>query len=90
MDVASDSEHKEVSEPFHPGKSFQFPKKNYGSRQRSCQAQWFVDYPFLHYDVNKDAIFCHVCIKAVAQKKILASTRPDAAFVSSFSIVCNS
>ncbi len=82
MAVASVSEDLKGSEPFHPDKKFVFPKKKYGSRLRSCQAHWFEDYPFLHYDVGKDALFCHVCVKAVAEKKMLTSTKPDPAFVS--------
>ena len=68
--------------PFHPGKNFSFPKRKFGSRNRSCQSKWFENFPFLHYNVEKDALFCHFCMKAVEQKKILKSKRPDYAFVS--------
>ena len=71
-----------AGEPFHPGRSFVFPKKKFGKRERSCQSQWFVDYPFLHYDVEKDVVLCHTCVTAVEQHKILRSKRPDPAFVS--------
>ena len=27
--------------------------------ERSCQARWFEDYPFLHYDVARDVVLCH-------------------------------
>ena len=70
------------TEPFHPGRKFIFPKRRFGARERSCQAQWFIDFPFLHYDVDKDVVFCHTCLTAVEQKKILHSKHPDAAFVS--------
>ena len=70
MAVASVSEDLRESEPFHPGKKIIFPKKKNGSRLRSFQAQWIEDYPFLHYDVGKDALFCYVCIKAVAEIEV--------------------
>ncbi len=73
-------------EPFHPARNFAFPKKTFGARERSCQSQWFVDYPFLHYDVERDVILCHTCLTAVQQKKILQSKRPDPAFVSASNV----
>lgn len=45
---------KEVPElsdlQFRPCDKFVFPKKKFGSRYRSCQHKWFVDYQWLHYD----------------------------------------
>ena len=38
-----------TKEPFHPDRTFAFPKKRFGAREQSCQARWFEDYPFLHY-----------------------------------------
>ena len=70
------------SEPFHPPKGFTFPRTTFGSRSRSCQYQWFENFDFLHYDIEKDAIFCATCVRAVQQKKILKAKRPDPAFVS--------
>ena len=69
-------------EAFHPPAGFSFPKRRFGDRERSCQAKWFVDYPFLHYDTERDVLLCHTCVVAVQQKKILHSKRPDPAFVS--------
>lgn len=71
-----------MKEAFHPTRTFVFPRRKFGARERSCQWQWFQDYPFLHYDVAKDAVFCHTCCLAVEQKKILNSKRVDNAFVS--------
>ena len=62
-----------AGEPFHPGRSFVFPKKKFGKRERSCQFQWFVDYPFLHYDVEKDVVLCHTCVTAIQQHGALFS-----------------
>ena len=34
-------------------RTFAFPKRKFRTRERSCQARWFEDYPFLHYDVAR-------------------------------------
>ena len=39
-----------VEKPFHPTKDYIFPKSRFGNRDRSCQHQWFNDFPWLHYD----------------------------------------
>ena len=67
----------------HPSMSFSFPKPSYGSAnvQRSCQAGWFRQWPWLHYDGGKDAVFCHVCIRATNERKMTTGTG-ETAFVS--------
>ena len=70
------------SKPFHPARSFVFPKRTIGRVTRYCQRSWFDKYPFLHYDVDEDAVFCHTCMLAVEQKKIRKAKRGDTAFVS--------
>ena len=70
------------SKPFHPPRHFVFPKQIIGNRARYCQRSWFDTYEFLHYDMSKDAIFCHTCIQAVQQRKIRKAKRGDPAFVS--------
>ena len=47
-----------AKEPFHPDRTFAFPKRKFRARERSCQARWFEDYPFLHYDVARDVVLC--------------------------------
>ena len=42
---------------FHPPKSFTFPKQQTGKQFRSCQHNWFYDFPWLHYDQQKDCVF---------------------------------
>ena len=32
---------------------FDFPKGNFGKTMRSCQASWFKQFKFLHYDEAK-------------------------------------
>ena len=36
---------------------------------------------WLHYHVGKDIVLCHVCMRAELEKKFLASTKRDAAFI---------
>ena len=38
--------------PYRPPKSFTFPKTKIGDRSRSCQHQWFDEFPWLHYDTR--------------------------------------
>ena len=54
--------------------------------QEPCKVQFsrsfFSKWPFLHYDEAQDVVFCHTCIKAFRQKKILFSHNAATAFVS--------
>ena len=38
--------------PHHPA-NFNFPKRSFGKSLRSCQASWFNQFSFLHYDESK-------------------------------------
>ena len=51
--------------------------------QRSFRAEWCEDdrYPWLHYDVGSDSAFCHLCMIAAYEGKLLASTKKDPAFL---------
>ena len=63
---ASSASHASLlnEKPYHPPKEFIFPKTKIGSRNRSCgQRKWFNDYPWLHYDLDKNKVFCFYCIK---------------------------
>ena len=74
-----------VAEAYHPGLDFKFPKREFGSTRkfcRSCQAAWFKEFPFLHYNAAEDAVYCHVCLKAVQEKRIFASKKTEATFIS--------
>ena len=71
-----------VPELFHPGKSFRFPKRKFGATERSFRRQWCDSFPWLHYDVASDSAFCHLCMRAVSEGKLLASTKHDPAFIS--------
>lgn len=59
------NELREVPNQYQPSKSFSFPKQKDGrNRNRSAQHRWFSEFKWLHYDVKKDAVFCHTCLKA--------------------------
>ena len=50
--------------PYHPPKEFIFPKTKIRSRNHlSGQHKWFNDYPWLHYDLDKNKVFCFYCMK---------------------------
>ena len=52
----------------HPSKDFVFPKTKFGSRNTgSCQHIWFDNYPWLHYDIEKDCVVCFYCMKNVSK-----------------------
>ena len=40
-----------------------------------------ITYRWLHYDVLQDSALCHVCMTAEFEKKFLASTKRDPAFI---------
>ena len=71
---------------FHPSSSFAFPKRSFGTgsekRVRSFRAEWCTKFPWLHYDTSSDSAFCHVCLKAEYEKRLLASRKRDQAFIS--------
>ena len=45
------------SKPFHLASSFPFPKKMCGKRERSYQATWFQEFPWLHHDTRLLRLF---------------------------------
>ena len=77
-------EQSKTGEKFHPPKSFKFPRREFGSKgeQRSFRPEWCEMFEWLHYDVNEDAAYCHVCISAERERKFLSSTRRDPCFIS--------
>ena len=68
---------------FHPPKDFHFPRRKFGSKgeERPFLAEWRAKFHWLHYHVGKDIVLCHVCMRAELEKKFLASTKRDAAFI---------
>ena len=72
-------------EKFQPPNSFKFPKRSFGSQgkdRRSFRGERCDTYHWLHYDVSSDSAFCHACMVAEFEKKFLASTKRDPAFIS--------
>ena len=72
-------------EKFHPSKNYTFPKRTFGKQgkdQRSFRSEWCTSYTWLHYDATSDAAFCYLCMTAEFEKKFLASTKRDPAFIS--------
>ncbi|KAI6656188.1 hypothetical protein LOD99_1521 [Oopsacas minuta] len=66
----------ELSEnPIHPCSSFSFRKRAFGianQEMRSCQSDYFEIWPWLTYDIEKDVVFCHLCVKSLQKKKMTA------------------
>ena len=57
--------------PVHPPSTFNFPKRSFGKKivvQRSCRAEWFSTWLWLHYRASDDVVLCHVCITAMKNK----------------------
>ena len=49
--------------------------------ERSFRAQWCEDFEWLHYDIESDCAFCHLCQTAEVEKNLLASTKKGPAFL---------
>ena len=71
-----------LPDKYHPDRSVSFPKKTFGKTTRSFRAEWCQSFDWLHYDVEKDAVFCYLCMTTDHEGKFLASTKRDAAFIS--------
>lgn len=68
----------------HQPALFVYPKRSFGQKKvvsRPFQPAWYQSWPWLHYDEEKDAVFCHLCVQGLKQRKITAGSA-DAAFVS--------
>ena len=72
-----------LPEQFKPTKEFIFPRRQFGSNEisRGFCAEWCDSFTWVHYDVNKDAAFCHLCMRCETENKFLASTKRDPAFI---------
>ena len=69
-----------LPEKHYPPKEFIFPKTKIGSRNRSCgQHKWFNDYPWLHYDLDKNKVFCFYSMKH--SSKLTPEKNKDPAFI---------
>ena len=70
-----------LPEQYHPSSIFKFPKRKFGKGERSFRSEWCTKYPWLHYDVEKDAAFCYLCMRATQEGKFLTSSKRDPAFL---------
>ena len=52
---------------------------------QSFRDSWFESWPWLHYHEEMDLAFCHVCVRALKEKKMEPHCC-DAAFVSALAI----
>jgi len=51
---------------------------------RSCQANWFNKWTFLHYVEDKDAVICHTCASAVKKKLLFQDDFKEKSFLIGF------
>ena len=68
----------------HPPTTYVFPKRAFGKKNvvyRSCHAEWFQTWPWLHYQEDKDTVLCHVCARANSKGKLSSGTA-EPSFVS--------
>ena len=81
--MAAESSSSDFPEQFKPGPTYLFPKRKFGKGkdERSFRPEC-NKYEWLHYDAEKDAAFCYLCMRADHEKKFLFSTKRDPAFLS--------
>ena len=66
---------------FKPDKSYSFPFTLFGKKSRSCQADWFDEYQWLHYDISKDKVFCIICMKQDQLGNLKSAKNKEDAFI---------
>ena len=74
--------------PFRPPVTFTFPKCKFSETKwvkSLCQCSWFSKWKWLHYNKDKDAVFCHVCVSALKQK--MQTSCNDPSFISKSFII---
>lgn len=74
---------KGISEKFHPPVTLILPKRMFGSKkvERAFRANWCQQFPWLHYNIDRDAAFCHVCMQADNEGKFLSSSKRESSFI---------
>ena len=61
-----------------------FPFRSFGKNapvNRSFQVSWFNRFPWIHYELDQDAVYCFVCCKAVKEGKIRLTGMTEASFL---------
>ena len=63
--------------------NFDYPKCWFGNGPlRSFNKNWHNQFPWLHYNEEKDAAFCFTCMTADRTKELELSTKQDKTFIS--------
>ena len=71
---------KGIPEKFHPPVTLILPKRMFGSK-RAFRANWCQQFPWLHYNIDRDAAFCHICMQADNEGKFLSSSKRESSFI---------
>ena len=61
-----------------------FPARRFGKASpvhRSFQLVWFNRFKWIHYNVPRDAVFCHICCKTIKEKLVNISGLTEASFL---------
>ena len=45
-------------------KYIDFPKTLFGKSNRSFSSKWYKEFPWLHYNLDKDVAFCSTCMSS--------------------------
>ena len=71
-----------IGENPHQPKDFVYPKRNYGSRDRSFQCLWYKEFSWLHYLEGVDKVLCHMCVTAKSRNLLISihKTNPASLF----------
>ena len=71
------------SVPFHPDQNYQFPTSYAGKQKRSCQWQWFINFPWLDYNEEIDSVTCFTCKKQNFKENLVAKRLKESVFLES-------
>ena len=72
-----------VSNSPHQPRNISYPKVPFGKSTltfRSFNPSWYNKWQWLHWDVASEKVFCHTCMVAYKQKKLIAP-KADGAFI---------
>ena len=83
-EILASSSRNSRPEQFKPPRNYHFPKRKFGkgNDQRSFRTDWCDSYGWLHYDAEKDTLFCYLCIKMEQEGKFVVSRKRDPTFIS--------
>ena len=70
----SSTSYSPIAEKPHQPVTFDSPKTEYRKHvvvKRNFQAAWFARWTWLHYQESNDCVFCHTCVKAFKEMKMI-------------------